>query len=142
MNKSKLLDRIRKGQIIVESAFGDLTEGERNQSGTMEHWSAKDTLAHTTAWQFRWVSWLAPLADDKPLAAEGPEPVEEEDQANSKIFAEYQPRPWEQIHMAYQTASRGILRVIPLLSEEDSSTPGPFSWLKDQTLAARLSGTF
>jgi uncharacterized damage-inducible protein DinB len=142
MNKSKLLDRIQRGQILVEAAFGELTDAERNQTGTMEHWSAKDTLAHIAAWQSRWVSWLAPLADDKPFADEGPEPVEEEDRANAKIFAEFQPCSWEQIHAAYQTASRRILRLVALLSEEDSSTPRRFAWLKEQTLAARLSGTF
>jgi tetratricopeptide (TPR) repeat protein len=142
VDKTRLLERIRKGQIVVEEAFAGLKEAERNQVGTLEKWAAKDVLAHIAAWQLRWVAWLGPLGDGKPLAAEGPEPVEEDNQANARIFAKNQARSWDLVHGDYQTASRQILRLAPLLSEEDLNTPQRFAWLKDRTLARSLAATF
>ena len=142
MDKAKLLERIRKGQTFVENAFAELSDAERNQAGTMEHWSAKETLAHITAWQMRWVDWLSPLGEGKPLSEEGPAPVDDDNQANANIFAKNQGRSWDLVHADYQTASRRILRLGFLLSQHDISTPQRFAWLKEQTIAARLSGTF
>lgn len=142
MNKTKLLERIQKGQTFVEGAFAKLSDAERNQVGTLEQWLAKDTLAHITAWQTRWVDWLLPLGEGKPLDVEGPAPVEDDDRANAKIFAANQRRSWTQIHADYQNASRQILKLAALLSEEDLNAPPRFAWLEQQTLARRLSGTF
>jgi hypothetical protein len=142
VNKAKLLKRLAQGQTFVENAFAGLSDAERKKTGTMEHWSAKDTLAHITAWQMRWVDWLSPLGEGKPLGEAGPEPVEDENQANAKIFAKNQVRSWELVHSDYQTVSRQILRLGDLLSEQDYTMPQRFAWLKEQTLAARLSGTF
>jgi hypothetical protein len=142
VNKTKLLERIQTGQTIAERAFADLSEAERNQAGTHEHWSAKDTLAHITAWQMRWVDWLSPLGEGKPLNAEGPAPVEDDDRANAKIFAANQHRSWTQIHADYQNASQQILQLAALLSEEELNSPQHFAWLEEPTLARRFTGTF
>ena len=142
MDKAKLLERIQQGQAIVESAFAGLKDAERIEVGTLEKWAARDVLAHITAWQMRWVEWLSPLSEGKPLAEEGPEPVEDENQANAKIFAKNQGRSWDQIHSDYQTTSQQILRLAALLSEHDLNMPQRFAWLTDQTFASRLSGTF
>ena len=142
MNKAKLLERIQQGQTIVERTFADLSDAERNQAGTLEHWSAKDTLAHIAAWQTRWGDWLSPLGEGRPLSAENPPQVEDEDRANAEIFAANQNCSWAQIHANYQNASRQILKLAPLLSEEDLNSPPRFAWLKQETLARRFSGTF
>jgi hypothetical protein len=142
MDKTELLERIQKGQTFVEGAFAKLSDAERNQVGTLEQWLAKDTLAHITAWQTRWVDWLLPLGEGKPLDVEGPAPVEDDDRANAKIFAANQRRSWTEIHADYQNASRQILKLAALLSEEDLNAPPRFAWLEQQTLARRFSGTF
>ncbi len=142
MNKTKWVERIQKGQTFVEGALAGLSETERNRVGTLEKWAAKDVLAHITAWQLRWVDWLSPLGEGKPLAEEGPESVEDDNTANAKIYAKNQARSWDQVHGDYQTASRQILRLVPLLSEEDLKTPRRFAWLKDRTLERSLAATF
>ena len=145
MNKAKLLERIQKGQTIVEGTFANLSDAERNQAGTLEHWAAKDTLAHIAAWQTRWVNWLSPLAEGKPLSDENRPQIDEaddENRANAEIFAANQQRSWAQIQTDYQNASRQILKLAALLSEEDLNSPPRFASHKQETLARRLAGTF
>ena len=145
MDKSKLLERVRASQTIVEGAFAELSDAERNQAGTLAHWSAKDTLAHIAAWQTRWVDWLSPLSKGRPLSAENPpqvDQVDDENRANAEIFAANQHRSWAQIHTDYQNASRQILKLAALISEEDLNIPPRFAQHKQETLARRLVGTF
>ena len=141
MDKSKLLELIQKGQGFVEGAFAGLSEAERNQVGTLEHWAAKDALAHITAWQMRWVEWLSPLGTGQPLDEAGLAQVDDNEE-NARIFALYQHRPWVQVHADYQGASAQILRLAAVLSEQDLNSPQRFAWLNGQTVARRLIGTF
>jgi tetratricopeptide (TPR) repeat protein len=145
MNKSKLLVRVQEGQTIVEGVYAKLSDAERNRVGTLEHWSAKDTLAHIAAWQTSWVNWLAPLSEGRPLSTENPpqvDQVDDENRANAEIFAANQHRSWVQIHGDYQNASRQILKLAALVSEEDLNIPPCFAQHKQDTLGRRLAGTF
>ena len=142
MDKAKLLERIQKGPGFVEGSLAELSDADRNRVGTLEHWAPKDVLAHIATWQMRWVNWLAPLEEGKLPADEGPAPMGEENQANARIFAENQARPWDLVHKDYQTVSRQILRLAGRLSGEDLNTPKRFPWLDDRTLARRLSTSF
>jgi hypothetical protein len=49
--KPKLLDLLRRGQAELHTWLDDLTEDERVQVGTPEHWAPKDSLAHITFWR-------------------------------------------------------------------------------------------
>jgi tetratricopeptide (TPR) repeat protein len=143
MNKTKFLERLRAARVLMEDAFADLSEAETSQTGTFEHWSAKDTVAHIAAWNQRYVDWLRPLAEGKPFAESGPESANEDwERANARIFAENQPRSWSEIRDEARRAGQQMLDLVLLVSEEDLTDPQRFAWTNGRPLWRRINGAF
>ena len=95
MDRAKLLERFEKGHALLEATLRSLYAAHPNEKGTLDQWSVKDTLAHITAWQSKWVDWLRPLGVGKELDPEGPPHLtESEDEVNPGIFTQNQARPW------------------------------------------------
>ncbi len=99
----QLLDHAyRQEQIFVQI----LSDEERSAAGTPERWSAKDTIAHITAWKERAAQVLAALKGGEPAPAfDGPDPF------NARIFTERQDLTWsvvlDQNWRAYRSLREG-----------------------------------
>ncbi len=145
MDRTVMLDRFKNGQSLVERACTELHRAEGDASGTMEHWTAKDLLAHITAWEKRWVDWLELAGHGKPLDDYGPRHVhlkQDDDEINARVFAENKARPWDGVLDESRRLFGRFLELVPLLSEDDFANPQRFAWMENSPFWRRLSGTF
>ncbi len=146
MNRTKLLERFKQGNALLESTLVELHAAHPDEVGTLEHWSVKDTLAHIVAWQTRWVDWLEPLAQGRPVDENGPRHLNytdaEENARNAEIFSENLMRSWDEVVGESRRVYARFLELAPLLSEDDFSNPRRFAWAKGRPFWRRISSTF
>ncbi len=145
MDRTIMLERFKKGRALVERSLTELHRGEGDASGTMEHWTAKDVLAHITAWEKRWVDWLELAGHGKPLDDYGPRHVhlkQGDDEINAQVFAENQNRSWDSVLDESRRVFGRFLEIVPLLSQDDFANPQRFAWMENSPFWRRLSGTF
>lgn len=143
MNKAKLIERLLLGRKFVEVAFAELSDAEKNQVGTMEHWAPKDALVHMTSWQKCWLNWLEPIANAKDPDLGGPGAgISDENAANADTFTANQHRPWREISDESQRVFDRALAFVNLLSEEDIADPQRFPGLKGRPFWKSVSGNF
>ena len=86
--KTALLDAIRYIASLEQDFIASVPEADRQAVGTPERWSAKDIIAHNTAWK-----------DDmyRRLAGEELPPIVDIDAINAEQFVTYQDKPWEEL---------------------------------------------
>src|SRR5512146_1768539 len=145
MDRTMLLGRCQAGSALVERHAIELHQGEGDARGTLEHWTAKDLLAHITAWEKRWVDWLELAGHGMPLDDYGPRHVhlnQPDDEINAQVFAENQDRTWDQVLEESRRVFRRFSEIVPLLSQDDFANPERFAWMEASPFWRRLSGTF
>ncbi len=146
MNRAKLLERFKNGNALLESTLVELHAAYPEEVGTLERWSVKDTLAHIVAWQTRWVDWLGPVAQGKPLDENGPRHLNysdaEENERNAQIFEEYKGRSWDDVLAESRRVYARFLELVPLMSEDDFANPQRFAWSSGRPFWRRMTGTF
>lgn len=58
MNKQQLLKRLEKAWTEIKESYAGLSDSQMMESGVMDEWSVKDTLAHVTTWEEEALSYL------------------------------------------------------------------------------------
>src|SRR5512135_1740577 len=92
--KQRLLHHLQQAHHFQQTFSAELGPAGRAEIGTLEHWSAKDLIAHTTAWQSRFTqAWQAAARGETPIA------LEEVDRVNNQTFEANQKRSWDQIQL-------------------------------------------
>ncbi len=145
MDRTNMLERFKKGHALVERALTERHGEEGDANGTMERWTAKDVLAHITAWEKRWVDWLELAGHGKPLDDGGPRHIhrkQSDDETNAQFFSENQNRAWGSVLDESRRVFGRFLEVVPLLSEDEFANPQRFAWMENNPFWRRLSGTF
>ncbi len=145
MDRTMLLERCQAGHDLVEQHVTALRQGEDDTPGTLDLWSAKDLLAHNTAWEKRWVDWLELAGHGMPLDDYGPRHVhlnQPDDEINAQVFAENRDRTWDDVLDESRRVFRRFVEIVPLLSDRDFADPARFAWMEGSPFWRRLSGTF
>jgi tetratricopeptide (TPR) repeat protein len=118
--KLKLLDLVehayRQEQIFVQS----LSDEERSAPGTLERWSAKDTIAHVAAWKARAAQMLAALQGDRPGLDFG-----SLNQFNARIFKEHQNLTWNDVLDKSRQAYRFLWEQTEATPDDALAAPEP-----------------
>ena len=109
--KQKALELLEHARKEEQAFVQRLSDKERSTVGTLEQWSAKDTIAHIAAWKERAIQELAAMASGKP----GPD-FDGYDQVNARIFKEHQNFAWSEV----RNKSRQVHR---LLQEQTEAMP-------------------
>ena len=133
--KEQLLHTLRYAY-DAELAFAhDLSEADRSAVGTLEHWSAKDVIAHIVAWKKRMVERL-------DIAAQGgtPAPIEDLDHENAGYYAAYEGKSWDDILHEHEQTNRTLFARVEAMSEDTLTDPAHFPWLNGQAMWRRLVG--
>lgn len=123
--KPALLDLLRRAQTSQNDFFKRVPEAERAESGTSNHWSAKDHVAHLTFWRQRLALRLRAIARHEPQ----PGALNFEEQ-NPRIYAEQAPRPWSTILTESDQAYADLIALTTQLTEEDLTAWGRFEWME------------
>jgi tetratricopeptide (TPR) repeat protein len=120
-----------------ERAFVEaLPDSERSRIGTFERWSAKDLMAHITAWKRQAVLRLT--GDPSALPEQSNEDVES---ANTEFWRAFSERPWEPILADADATHAGLLAALQPLSDAELAAEDRFPWQSGTPLWRHLAGT-
>jgi len=67
--KEELTELLQKGRAVEKEFIAALSDQERGASGSLEHWTAKDTLAHNAYWRKHHAEQLLTYTDGTYLNA-------------------------------------------------------------------------
>jgi len=130
--KPALLNAIRYIATLEQAFIAGVSEADSQATGTLEQWSAKDLIAHNTAWK-------EDMA--RRLAGEALLDVEDIDAANAEIFASFQAKPWDEVIAFTQSVQGDLETAVERLEEAELEGPKPLGW-GDETPAWRsIAGT-
>jgi hypothetical protein len=124
--KSLLLKLFQEAYEAQYMWLDELSEEERKATGTAEHWSVKDHLAHVTSWRQRGVQKL-----EATLQGEDLPHFLDFDEFNAQTFQEQHPRPAADILRDSVEVYQRLIELVQCFSEEDLAIPGHFAWVDD-----------
>jgi hypothetical protein len=110
--KPKLLERMNRAHGDLLALVDTLSAAERTRPGTYRRWSAKDVIAHVTAWQGRMAEILAALERGETP----PYFWDELDELNRETYLANRARAWDDV-----LAERGFATVA---ATSNASTSG------------------
>lgn len=106
---------------------------ERLASGTFDHWSLKDTLAHIVAWND-----VMNMRLDMLIRGETPFDFENVDQVNADFYQMRSKLSWSAVLESSRKAYNGLVERLPSFSEVDLTDPQRFAWLNGLPLWQRI----
>jgi hypothetical protein len=113
----------------------DLSEGlsdaERTEIGTLDHWSAKDVVAHITAWK-EWRTRRLEAA----ASGETPPDIEDMDRENARTFERYRLVSLSEVEQEAARISDELVAVVERFPEEHLLDPKRYAWSHGQPLVA------
>ncbi|MFA5308629.1 MAG: ClbS/DfsB family four-helix bundle protein [Dehalococcoidales bacterium] len=133
--KDGLLKDIRRERERLAALFAGLTEAEMTARDKPGAWSAKDIMAHITAWEQSLLGWYrAGLKGIKQQMPDWQTPGLI-DGLNREIFARNRDRTLAEVQKDFLASYREILKMVEEVPEGDMFTPGKFDWTDKDTLA-------
>ena len=127
-SRTQALATLETGQDELDSLFGQLTDTELSQPGTVgrSDWAAKDLLGHIAFWEElaletidAWRAGLRPRVED----ISGPAGT---DQANAENQARTAPQSSAEIRSRAASAHQALLAAIHSLSDADWNAPATY----------------
>jgi hypothetical protein len=133
--KSQVLELLAYSHDQQQAFVAELSEAERAEVGTPEHWSAKDHIAHTMTWQRRLVDRLA-------IVARGETPPSFDDflHENERNFAAQRNRPWADVLADDACVHAELLAAVSAVSDADLTEPQRFDWMNGRPLLDSVFG--
>jgi hypothetical protein len=131
MKRDELLAALEAARARLDSALKGLSAGELTEPGAVGEWSAKDLLAHVTAWE---VDLLTNLGKFKRGQKPGRTAWDSAGiQAQNEAWhAEFQDRPLERVLADYDGVHQHLLRQVHSLT--DAELEAPAAWLQGRPL--------
>lgn len=135
MDKLRLLDLIRAEHGFLRRALAELSENEMLSADLGGGWTAKDVMAHVTAWERRFYrSWAAAEAGD---ADEWPEPgytIDDVDRLNADDVAANKDRPLADVLIAFNDSYKRLLARTAEQPSEVLFSPGHYEFTREHPL--------
>lgn len=113
-----------------------LNDSERNENGTFDNWSLKDTLAHIVAWND-----ILNLRLDLLARGETPEGYEDADSVNAEFYQERAKLSWSAVLESSRKSFTTLIERLDEFTEEQLVDPGHYAWLTGRPLWQRVLGT-
>ena len=138
--KAQLLSEMAKEHEALERFFETLGPGEVVRPGAVGQWSAKDVLAHLTAWEQLVLGWYqAGLRGETPRT-----PAEDLTWAqlpalNQRIHAQHRDRPLAEVRDAFDRSFLEISAAVKGMSEDELFGRGVYAWTRTTTLGSYLT---
>jgi hypothetical protein len=138
MTRDELLRDLAAGHEDLLQAIAGLLANEAAADGVMAGWSAKDLLAHVTAWEAELLKAMAQgRAGKRPAYADLT--AADEDAFNEKWRKEFKKKPLDQVLADLGEVHNHMLRQAAKLEEAELSDPARFAWTDGQPLAAVIA---
>jgi hypothetical protein len=113
-----------------------LSDAERLTPGTFENWSAKDTIAHISAWID-----VMNLRMDRFSRGEPQLVYAKVDEVNQEFYRVRHKLSWSAVLEASRKAYNGLVERIRELDETDLIDPERYDWLEGEPMWRRIMGT-
>lgn len=120
--KEDLIAILEKSRETELAFIASLSEDEKTETGSFEHWSAKDNLAHASYW--------ADVRARQAMAFIWEEdfgPVPQYEQANVEVFEQYVESDWDEVMALAGQGNARMLEAIQGMDEEELKGPSAVS---------------
>jgi hypothetical protein len=118
--RAGLVEALEDARAIEREVFAALDPGSRDTPGPGGDWSAKDTLAHLSAWRQREADKLAAELDGREGA---PLPAIEIDDVNAIFHAERAGWDWERVAADAEQTGQALVAAVVAATDETLSDP-------------------
>ena len=135
--KTRLLNLLEQAHEMEIDFVGALSGQERARIGTLEDWSAKDIISHTTARK-------ALMADNLLAVFEGrcTTGSEDLDHENAVLFQEHRDKTWDEVlRLAADTFQRVVAQVESLGEHDLARSEKLFPWQGEQPVWRHIVGS-
>jgi tetratricopeptide (TPR) repeat protein len=126
--KNKLLKLLSLAYREETQFAASMSDAEKNETGAMECWSAKDTLAHNAFWKQHRAEQIADPGNPLLTGFRDFDPI------NAQVYAENHRLPWgdvlENARVAFEYLSAQVQALNPL----DLNNPDLYPWLNGRPL--------
>ena len=138
MTRDELLRDLAAGHAELLRAIAGFSESTAAEVGVATGWSAKDLLAHVTAWEAELLKAMAQgRAGKRPAYADVTPAIEAA--LNEKWRKEFKKKPLDKVLDDLGAVHLQMLRQVGKLGETDMSDPGRFAWTGGLQLAAVIA---
>lgn len=120
--QERLVDLVRRGQAEEQAFLAGLPESERMRVGAFDHWSAKDHIAHLTAWRKRLVHILRTAARD-----ETPPVYHDLDHLNAESYEQDRYLTWPDVLAEADEVTDEVAAIVSELPEDLLADPNRFA---------------
>lgn len=127
--KPRLLELAQQAQIEQQAFEDHLSDAQRAAYGSPDAWSAKDHIAHNTAW-VNDATRLITAASQGETPEKSPSDVD----YNPLVFAEHQQQSWEDVQSDAASANAALVDAIEACSEADLGESDRFPWREGNPL--------
>jgi hypothetical protein len=142
---------MRKANDDLEQVYSSLKAEQIDEPGVYDDLSAKDVLAHITAWQGMVLTWLRDTQEGRaptryaPGFEVGPGTPEEESEVtmhllNAQIKQKYQDSSFNEVLHEYRRGHLQLLAFVDGMSDEEINDTGRFFWLEGAPVWASIAG--
>jgi len=138
--KQELIETLKAERANLEALLERVGPDRMEARGITGIWSAKDIIAHITAWDSRVVETLRAVSSaNRPKPPDWPSHLDE-DAINAWIFAANRARPVQDVLEDWCLVSDTLRQRLDLITEEDLLECGRFEWLGGESLHSAVSG--
>jgi tetratricopeptide (TPR) repeat protein len=133
--KPQLIDLLKSARADEVAFVGSLTDAERNVNGALDHWSAKDLVAHMAFWRAIMVKRL--------LAAQRGETPPDFDNylaLNDQTFEASRYRTWAEVLTDSERAFDDLVAKVKEMSDDELTDPTRYEWREGEPLWTSVRG--
>jgi len=128
--KNKILNELLERGYQAEIQFmDDLSAEERNTDGSFETWAAKDVLAHVAHWKKYHAENLLGALEGKT-----PTQIEDGEQANEQVYAQYREQPWAEIEALVAASCERMKDALKALGNDGLERVDLLPWQNERPL--------
>ena len=132
--KNELNDLLQKGYQAEMDFMAALSTEDRDEEGTFERWTARDTIAHNAYWRKRHADDVLDVLAEKPPG----QPFD--DEINKEVYSQYMDSSWDQIDALVGKSLERMGKALESLSEEDLGRDDFYPWEQGGPLWRELVG--
>jgi tetratricopeptide (TPR) repeat protein len=131
--KKQILRLIHYTQTCIMEYADQIGEEDRLSTGRVDHWTAKDHLAHISHWKGVFNHRLEKREkQDKP--------VTDIDRENAKVFEHYRDKKWAEVIGMMEKADEDFSHQVKMLSEEEMNSSSVLPGIMERPLWQSLVG--
>jgi hypothetical protein len=133
VNKTELLDALKKGREDLSEAIAGLSDEDLERPGCVGDWSVKDVLVHISRWEAELVKMLWQVRQgQRPTSQQfAKTPV---DETSRQWAAEYHQRPLDLVLDDFEAVHLQTIRRVEAFSNTELTDPQHYPWQQGRPL--------